>query len=65
MRTDLRPLLGDLLAEDRFRLERLFNVDFVKTLLVTHDEKKENYTEAIFAHLVFEVWRERFQVQML
>jgi asparagine synthase (glutamine-hydrolysing) len=64
MRADLRPLLSDMLAENRLRRDGLYNLDFVKQLLVSHDEKKEDYTEAIFALLVFEVWRDRFKVRL-
>jgi asparagine synthase (glutamine-hydrolysing) len=64
LRTDLRQLVEDLLAEERLARDGLFNVDFVKRLLATHHAGIEDYTEAIFALLTFEVWRERFQVKL-
>ena len=64
LRTDLRPMVRDLLAEDRLSRDGLFNVDFVNNLLDAHDAGIEDYTEPIFALLAFEVWRERFQVKL-
>jgi asparagine synthase (glutamine-hydrolysing) len=64
LRTDLRPLLGDLLAEERLRRDGLFDADFVMKLRVAHDVGKEDYTEALFALLTFAVWKERFQVKL-
>jgi asparagine synthase (glutamine-hydrolysing) len=64
LRTELRPLLGDLLAEERLRREGLFDVDFVTGLRAAHDVGKEDYTEALVALLTFAVWRERFRVKL-
>ena len=36
LRTDLRPMVGDLLAQERLGRDGLFNVDFVKSLLSAH-----------------------------
>jgi asparagine synthase (glutamine-hydrolysing) len=64
LRTDLRPMVKDLLAEERLRRDALFNVDFVKKLLIAHQAGVEDHTEAIFALLAFELWRECFQVSL-
>jgi asparagine synthase (glutamine-hydrolysing) len=64
LRTDLRPMVGDLLAENRLGRDGLFNVDFVNSLLNTHYAGVEDYTEPIFALLAFEVWRERLNVKL-
>ncbi len=64
LRSDLRPMVEDLLAEDRLRREGLFNNDFVKELLAAHYAGIEDYTEPIFSLLAFEVWRQRFQVKL-
>ena len=64
LRTELRPLLGDLLAEERLRREGLFDVDFVTGLRAAHDVGKEDYTEALVALLTFAVWRERFRMKL-
>ena len=64
LRTDLRPMVRGLLATDRFAREGLFDGEFVKHLLAAHYRGTEDYTEAIFALLTFEVWRDRFQVRL-
>jgi len=64
LRTDLRPMVGDLFARDRLNRDGLFNVDFVNSLLDAHYAGVEDYTEPIFALLAFEVWRERFDVKL-
>jgi asparagine synthase (glutamine-hydrolysing) len=64
LRRDLRPLVKDLLAEERLARDGLFHVDFVKGLLAAHDAGVEDYTEPIVALLTFEVWRECFQVRL-
>ena len=64
LRTKLRPMTEDLLAEDRLARDGLFNVDFVRHLLEAHCAGREDYTEPIFALLAFEVWRERFDVKL-
>jgi asparagine synthase (glutamine-hydrolysing) len=64
LRTDLRAMVGDLLAEERLGRDGLFNVDFVESLLSAHYVGSEDYTEPIFALLAFEAWRERFDVKL-
>jgi asparagine synthase (glutamine-hydrolysing) len=64
LREDLRPLVEDLLAEERIQREGLFDASFVKGLLAAHYSKAEDYTESITALLTFELWRERFQVRL-
>ncbi len=41
LRTDLRPLVGDLLTEERLGRDGLFNVDFVNSLLRSHYAGRE------------------------
>jgi asparagine synthase (glutamine-hydrolysing) len=62
LREDLRPLVEDLLDEQRLRRQGLFNVPAVRSILTSHAAGREDFTEAIFALLTFEVWRERFSV---
>jgi asparagine synthase (glutamine-hydrolysing) len=64
LRSDLRPLVNDLLAEERLARDGLFNGDFINSLLAAHYAGVEDYTEPIFALLAFEVWRERVQVKL-
>ena len=64
LRTDLRAMTGDLLAEGRLARAGLFNVDSVTHLLEAHYTGLEDYTEPIFALLAFEIWRDRFDVKI-
>jgi len=64
LRTDLRPMVNDLLNPGRLRSGGLFNPASVSHILSVHDAGKEDYTEAIMALLVFELWRDRFKVSM-
>jgi asparagine synthase (glutamine-hydrolysing) len=62
LRHDLRPLMDDLLSETRLRRGGLFNATAVRTLRAAHATGREDYTEALFSLLAFEVWRDRFAV---
>lgn len=64
LRTDLRPMVADLLSEESLRRGGLFDFEFIKTLRSVHDAGEEDYTEALVALLTFELWRERFQVTL-
>jgi asparagine synthase (glutamine-hydrolysing) len=64
LRTDLRAMTRDLLAEERLTHDGLFNVEFVTHLLDAHYAGLEDYTEPIFALLAFEIWRERFDMRL-
>lgn len=64
LRQDLRPMVAELLDPGRLKRGGLFNPETVRTMLAAHDEKKEDFTEAIMALVMFELWRERFQVRM-
>lgn len=62
LKTDLRPLVAELLDPGRLRQGGLLNPESVRHILSAHDEGYEDYTEAIMALLVFEIWREQFKV---
>jgi asparagine synthase (glutamine-hydrolysing) len=64
LRSDLRPMVLDLLAETRLRRGDLLNADIVRAIVAAHDTGREDFTEAIMALLTFELWRERFHVQL-
>jgi asparagine synthase (glutamine-hydrolysing) len=64
LRTDLRTMTRDFLAEGRLSRDGLFNAAFVTDLLEAHYAGLEDYTEPIFALLAFETWRERFDVKL-
>ena len=62
LKSDLRPLVSQLLDPGRLRQGGLLNPDSVSHILAAHDAGQEDYTEAIMALLVFEIWREQFKV---
>lgn len=62
LKRDLRPLVAQLLDAGRLRQSGLFDPDCVGRIRAAHDAGWEDYTEAIMALLVFEIWRERFKV---
>jgi asparagine synthase (glutamine-hydrolysing) len=64
LRTDLHPMVTELLDESRLRREGLFNTDMVKAMLAAHHSGQEDLTEPIVALLTFELWRQQFQVSI-
>ena len=64
LRTDLRPMVQHYLGAERIRSEGIFNADAVGRIVADHDARREDYTESIVALLVFELWRDRFQLRM-
>jgi len=63
LRQDLKLMVEDLLHPARLKKEGLFNAETVQTMLAVHGERKEDFTEGIMALVIFELWRERFQVR--
>lgn len=64
LRSDLRPLVAELLESKRLERDGIFDPSVVGNIIDAHDAGTEDYTEAIVALLVFEVWRDRFKVQV-
>jgi asparagine synthase (glutamine-hydrolysing) len=64
LRGDLKPLVDDMLQDARLRRVGLFNADTVRRMRAAHNAGEEDHTEAIFALLAFEVWREQFGVSV-
>lgn len=64
LRSDLRPLVAELLERKRLERDGIFDPSVVGNIIDAHEAGTEDYTEAIVALLVFEVWRERFGVHV-
>lgn len=64
LRTDLQPMVMDLLNDSRLKREGLFNAGVVTDLLAAHQSRKEDFTEPIVALLTFELWRQQFRVSV-
>ncbi len=57
---ELKPLLLDLLSQERIDKEGLFNYPYVEKLLNDHFEGKKDNRKLIWALAVFEMWREKW-----
>ncbi|HXX74393.1 MAG TPA: asparagine synthase (glutamine-hydrolyzing) [Nitrospiraceae bacterium] len=64
LRKDLKPMVADLLESSRLKRGGLFNHETVQMMLAVHDARKEDFTEGIMALVIFELWREQFQVRI-
>ncbi len=64
LRQDLRPMVEELLDPGRLKRGGVFNPETVQTMLAVHDARKEDFTEAIVALMMFELWRDRFHMRM-
>ena len=64
LRTDLRTMVADLLAEQRIRRHGFLNTDVIRDMVTAHEGGREDYTEPIVALLTFELWREQFGVTL-
>jgi asparagine synthase (glutamine-hydrolysing) len=64
LRNELRPMVQHYLDTARLRAAGIFDADAVGRIVAAHDARREDFTEPIVALLVFELWRERFQMGM-
>lgn len=55
-RTDLKPLLEEILLGDRLRERGLFNVDYIRLLIEEHQKGLKDYSQHLWALLIFELW---------
>jgi asparagine synthase (glutamine-hydrolysing) len=62
LRTELRPMVRHYLGADRLHAAGIFDAVAVERLVAAHDARREDFTEPIIAILVFELWRDRFQL---
>lgn len=60
LRGDLRPLMQDLLSEDRLSREGLFEPAEVGRRMREHLAGRENHAHLLFSLMVFERWAEEF-----
>jgi asparagine synthase (glutamine-hydrolysing) len=56
IRNELRPMMQDLLSEDRIRRQGLFRPEFVSALVKEHMDGAENHSHKLWALMVFEQW---------
>jgi asparagine synthase (glutamine-hydrolysing) len=60
LRSELRPLVLDLLSEDRLRHQGLFDPPGVTRLVEEHFDGRRDNRKALWTLLVFQLWHERF-----
>ncbi len=53
---DLKPLVLDLLSEERLKKQGLFNPEYVREILDNHFEKRADNRKYIWTLLVFQMW---------
>ncbi|HEY7217439.1 MAG TPA: asparagine synthase (glutamine-hydrolyzing) [Candidatus Binatia bacterium] len=62
LRSDLRPMVADLLENGKLRHDGLLDAGVVRQILQAHDAGRVDFTEPIFALITFELWRQNFRV---
>jgi len=60
LKTDLRDLMQDVLAEDRLRREGLFDPAPVQAMIKAHLAGRENYSHQLWALMVFQIWKSTY-----
>ncbi|MFW6123669.1 MAG: asparagine synthase (glutamine-hydrolyzing) [Acidobacteriota bacterium] len=60
LRTELKEMMLDYLAESRIKKGGLFNPQAVHNLVDSHLKKKNNHSHQIWALLVFEIWKDKY-----
>jgi asparagine synthase (glutamine-hydrolysing) len=56
LRTDLRPLLEDLLSPEQVRARGLFSVDAVERLKAEHGESRRSHADRLWTLMMAELW---------
>ena len=62
LRTELRERMSDLLSPDRIRREHVFEDDAVARLQREHLEGREDHSHLLWGLMVFQDWRDRWNV---
>ncbi len=60
MRTGLRPLMDEILAEEKLRRDGLFNVGFIRRLLEEHWARRADHRKTLWTLLCFQLWYDRW-----
>jgi asparagine synthase (glutamine-hydrolysing) len=62
LRTDLKPMVGDLLSADNIRRQGFFRPEAVRLLIDEHWAGRVDHHRKIWALLVFSLWFDRYAV---
>jgi asparagine synthase (glutamine-hydrolysing) len=60
MRRELRPLMDELLAEERLQRQGVFNASFLRRLLEEHWSGRADHRKALWMLLSFQLWHDRW-----
>jgi len=60
LRGELKPMLLDYLAEERLKLEGIFDVSIVAAMVSDHLSGQANHPHRLWALLMWEMWREKW-----
>ena len=59
-RNGLRPLLEDMLSDEKVRRQGLFEPKALRRLLIDHNARRHDYSDVLFALLTFQLWYDRW-----
>ncbi|MCA9732870.1 MAG: asparagine synthase (glutamine-hydrolyzing) [Deferribacteres bacterium] len=60
LKSDLKPLMLDVLASDKIRRDNFFDVKTVERLIDEHLRNKENHSHRLWALMVFQIWQQTY-----
>lgn len=60
LKSDLRPLIEDLLSKERIERRGFFRYSFVRRMLDLHYSGRENLVDSIYALVVLELWHQLY-----
>jgi len=56
LKSDLKPMMTDVLAADKIKREGFFNVDYIEKLISEHLKGTRNHSHRLWALMMFEKW---------
>ncbi len=60
LKKELRPLMEDVLSEQRIKREGLFNAPYIEKLKADHLKGAANNSHQLWPLIVFECWRDKY-----
>ncbi len=60
LRTDFRPMLEDLFAEDRVQAAGLFDPQTIRNMMNEHFSGRTNWHQVLWPLFMFELWRDEY-----
>lgn len=60
LRRELKPLLDEMLSEERLKRQQIFNPPFVRRLIEEHRQGKADHRKTLWTLLCFELWYENW-----